>query len=60
VYRAAGDVVGMLVPESEIATLHTLHELADHVTAVTLAALGAGPALTMIAPSPGAMETPSA
>ncbi len=47
VYRAAGDVVGMLVPEEELATLHTLDELADHVSAVTLAALGAGPALTL-------------
>jgi AcrR family transcriptional regulator len=46
VYRAAGDVVGMLVPAEELATLHAVHELAGHVTLVTLAALGAGPSLT--------------
>jgi len=51
----------MLVPESEIATLHTLHELADHVTAVTLAALGAGPPLTHASGSrsAAASESPS-
>ena len=46
VYRAAGDVVGMLVPAAELAALHTPAHLADHVTRLTLAALGAGPALT--------------
>lgn len=39
-YRAAGDVVGMLIPEDEIERLHTPEQLADHVTAFSLAALG--------------------
>jgi AcrR family transcriptional regulator len=39
-YRAAGQVVGMLVPQSEIDTLHSPAALADHVTAYALAALG--------------------
>jgi len=50
VYRAAGAVVGMLVPADELATLHTPAELADHVTRLTLAALGAGPSLTAVPP----------
>jgi hypothetical protein len=45
VYRAAGEVVGMLVPADELASLHSLEALADHVTRVTLAALGAAPSL---------------
>jgi AcrR family transcriptional regulator len=44
-YRAAGDVVGMLVPRDELDTLHTPARLADHVTASTLAALGVCPPL---------------
>lgn len=44
-YRAAGEVVGMLVAPAEIETLHTPTELADHVTTYALAALGAGPNL---------------
>jgi AcrR family transcriptional regulator len=44
-YRAAGDVVGMLVPPAELETHHAPPRLADHVTRLTLAALGAGPAL---------------
>jgi AcrR family transcriptional regulator len=44
-YRAAGDVVGMLVPEGELRTMHTPDALADHVTRYTLAALGKAPAL---------------
>jgi len=51
VYRAAGDVVGMLVPADELAALHTPGQLADHVALMTLAALGAGPALTASASS---------
>jgi AcrR family transcriptional regulator len=50
-YRAAGDVVGMLVPPDEIATLHTPARLADHVTRFSLAALGVAPPLTTSAPS---------
>lgn len=46
VYRAAGDVVGMLVPADELAALHTPVPLADHVTHVALAALGLAPPLT--------------
>ena len=44
-YRAAGDVVGMLVPADELASLHTPRRLADHITRFALAALGAGPAI---------------
>lgn len=44
-YRAAGDVVGMLVPADELSTLHTPAQLADHVTRYALAALGQGPTL---------------
>ena len=44
-YRAAGDVVGMLVPERELRTMHTPQALADHVTRYTLAALGKAPPL---------------
>jgi AcrR family transcriptional regulator len=58
VYRAAGEVVGMLVPADELASLHTPAALADHITRLSLAALGAGPTLT--APSSPAPELPSA
>ena len=44
-YRAAGDVVGMLVPADELASLHTPKRLAEHVTRFSLAALGAAPGL---------------
>jgi AcrR family transcriptional regulator len=50
-YRAAGDVVGMLVPPDEIATLHTPARLADHVTRFTLAALGVAAPLATSPPS---------
>jgi AcrR family transcriptional regulator len=49
-YRAAGDVVGMLVPPGELESLHTPPQIADHVTRFTLAALAAGPPLTGHAP----------
>jgi len=39
-YRAAGDVVAMLVPGSEIDAYHTPQAIADHVTRFTLAAIG--------------------
>jgi len=45
VYRAAGEVVAMLVPGNELVSLHTPIALADHVTRLTLAALGAAPPL---------------
>jgi len=48
VYRAAGEVVGMLIPADELASLHELESLADHVTHATLAALGAGPSLASL------------
>ncbi|MFM7107641.1 MAG: CerR family C-terminal domain-containing protein [Planctomycetaceae bacterium] len=41
VYRAAGEVVAMLVPADELASLHTPAALAAHVSRLTLAALGA-------------------
>ena len=61
-YRAAGDVVGMLVPAEERAVLHTPRELAAHVTRFTLAAIGAGPPLAAAArcddsPRPEASST---
>jgi AcrR family transcriptional regulator len=40
-YRAAGDVVAMLVPPDELSACHTPVRIADHVTRFTLAALGA-------------------
>jgi len=40
IYRAAGDVVGMLVPSDEREALHTPQPLADHITTYALAALG--------------------
>jgi hypothetical protein len=39
-YRAAGDVVAMLVPGGEIDAFHTPQAIADHVTRFTLAAIG--------------------
>ena len=45
-YRAAGDVVGMLIPTDEIDRLHAPEQLADHVTAFSLAALGRAAPLT--------------
>lgn len=39
-YRAAGDVVAMLVPAGEIEAFHTPQAIADHVTRFTLAAVG--------------------
>jgi TetR/AcrR family transcriptional regulator, regulator of cefoperazone and chloramphenicol sensitivity len=45
-YRAAGQVVGMLVPQPEIDTLHSPAALANHVTAYALAALGVAAPLT--------------
>lgn len=40
-YRAAGEVVRMLVPADEQARHHSLRSVADHVTRHTLAAVGA-------------------
>ena len=39
-YRAAGDVVAMLVPADELDACHTPAAITDHVTRFTLAALG--------------------
>ena len=44
-YRAAGDVVAMLVPADEMESHHALRPLAAHVTQYALAALGGGPPL---------------
>jgi TetR/AcrR family transcriptional regulator, regulator of cefoperazone and chloramphenicol sensitivity len=49
-YRAAGDVVGMLVPRQEIESLHTPRQLADHITRFSLAALGVVAALPETSP----------
>ena len=46
IYRAAGDVVGMLVPAEELQALHAPQALADHITHYALAALGIAPPLT--------------
>lgn len=40
IYRAAGDVVSMLVPADELRALHAPQPLADHITHYALAALG--------------------
>jgi AcrR family transcriptional regulator len=45
-YRAAGDVVAMLVPPDELVSLHSPPRLAEHVTRYALAALGRVPPLT--------------
>ena len=39
-YRAAGDVVGMLIPPHEKKNLHNPVDLADYITSFCLAALG--------------------
>jgi len=39
-YRAAGDVVGMLIPPNEKKNLHNPVDLADYITSFCLAALG--------------------
>jgi len=44
-YRAAGDVVAMLVPPDELVSLHSPPRLAEHVTRYALAALGRVPPL---------------
>jgi AcrR family transcriptional regulator len=44
-YRAAGDVVGMLVSREELESHHALGPLADHVAGYALAALGLAPSL---------------
>ncbi|HAY78274.1 MAG TPA: DUF1956 domain-containing protein [Planctomycetaceae bacterium] len=41
-YRVAGDVVGMLVGEEELSQHYGLPTLADHITRMTLAAIGVG------------------
>jgi AcrR family transcriptional regulator len=53
-YRAAGDVVGMLVPPAEISALHAPAHLAVHVTRYALAALGKAPPLVGSATPPRA------
>ena len=53
-YRVAGDVVGMLVPQRELQSMHTPQALADHVTRYALAALGRGAPLARPSDIPGA------
>jgi AcrR family transcriptional regulator len=48
-YRAAGDVVAMLVPGDELDTDGAVDRLTEHITAFTLAAIGAGPPLVAAA-----------
>lgn len=56
-YRAAGDVVGMLVPADELTSLHAPEALADHITRFALAALGA--AAPLAAPPRLERESPA-
>jgi len=51
-YRAAGDVVAMLVPAGEIEAFHTPRAIADHVTRFALAAIAAGDPLVRPATVP--------
>ncbi|MEK6239570.1 MAG: DUF1956 domain-containing protein [Planctomycetales bacterium] len=44
-YRVAGGVAAMLVSEQEYQDFYSLDQLADHITQVTLAALGLAPPL---------------
>jgi AcrR family transcriptional regulator len=44
-YRLTGEVVGMLVPADEMSERFTIDELADHIAAFSLAALGLAPPL---------------
>jgi AcrR family transcriptional regulator len=44
-YRLTGEVVGMLVPADELRARFTIDELADHIAAFSLAALGLAPPL---------------
>jgi TetR/AcrR family transcriptional regulator, regulator of cefoperazone and chloramphenicol sensitivity len=42
-YRLTGEIVGMLVPADELRARFTVDELADHIAAFSLAALGLAP-----------------
>ena len=44
-YRMAGEVVGLLVSPEELASRYTIDQLADHIAAFSLAALGLAPPL---------------
>jgi hypothetical protein len=44
-YRMAGGVIEMLVPADELAGRYTVDQLADHIAAFSLAALGLAPPL---------------
>jgi AcrR family transcriptional regulator len=57
-YRAAGDVVGMLVPAGEVDACHTPHAIADHITRFSLAALGGGEPLVRSGSISSALEVP--
>jgi hypothetical protein len=57
-YRAAGDVVGMLVPAGEVDACHTPHAIADHITRFSLAALGLGEPLVRSGSISSVLEVP--
>jgi TetR/AcrR family transcriptional regulator, regulator of cefoperazone and chloramphenicol sensitivity len=44
-YRLSGEVVGLLVSPDELASRYTIDQLADHIAAFSLAALGLAPPL---------------
>ena len=44
-YRMAADVIGLLVPAEELASRFTTDQLADHIAAFSLSALGLAPPL---------------
>lgn len=44
-YRLSADVIELLVPADELASKYTIAQLADHITAFSLAALGLAPPL---------------
>ena len=57
-YRAAGDVVGMLVPAGEVDACHTPRAIAEHITRFSLAALGLGEPLARSGRITSALEVP--
>ena len=58
-YRAAGEVVAMLVPAGEVDAFHMPHAIADHVTRFSLAAIGAAEPLVRFPRGPAsALESP--
>lgn len=57
IYRAAGEVVAMLVPADELDVFHTQRAIADHVTRFALAAVGAAePLVSPVLGGPSGLE----